>query len=352
MRWVSPLTPKDCDLPLMLPQEIVDFVIDQLEDTPATLKSCSLVSRRWTARSQKHLFERVVIRSDYLRRWCQLIKPGTTGLSPHTSHLVLVAAANPSKEDPWFEPNLLRHASDHLSSFTNVHTLDVIRWKFSGEELYTTSFTQIASTIRSLKISSPVLDSSVFLEFITFFHRAVSISIIHPQITAEEFATPNLLLTLSTTLCWTSLRLLDFSDKGLPLLDWIAQLPLRLINLSVGLQSQSYHSSSLTLLLRASSASLQALQLCRSAGGELVQALVNSSTGWLTSDQRSIVCSFYSPSFIATSPPPTALYSILRFTRCRVATRGDPPDNNVQVYLQDHYRNAASVGPSYYWVRN
>lgn len=252
----------------MLPQEIVDFVVDQLEDSPAALKSCSLVSRRWTARSQKHLFKRVVIRSDRLRCWCQRIKPGSVGVSPYTVHLVLVAATNPFKGDPWFEPNLLRHASDHLSSFINVHTLDVVRWKFSDEELFVAPFEQIALTTRSLRVTCPALDSSTFLTFITFFNRAESISIVHPQVTIEESVTPNLLLTPSTKLCWTSLHLLNFSDGGLPLLDWISRLPLRLINLSVGLQSQSYHSSSLTLLLRASSATLQTLQLCRSAGGE------------------------------------------------------------------------------------
>ena len=254
----------------MLPQEIVDLVIDQLEGSPAALKSCSLVARGWAARSQKHLFERVIIRSDNLRRWCQTIKPGSTGVSPYTTYLVLVAAAQPFKEDPWFEPSLLRHASDNLGSFINVHTLDVIRWKFSDEglESYTAPLARIASTTRSLRLTCPVLDSSAFFSFITFFNRAESVSIICPQITTEELSTPSLLLTPSTPFCWTSLRLLDFSDKGLPLLDWIAQFPLRLIELSVGVQSQSYHSSSLTLLLRACSATLKTLQLCRSAGGE------------------------------------------------------------------------------------
>ena len=258
-----------CHLLLMLPQEIVDFVIDQLEGSPAPLKSCSLVSRRWTARSQKHLFKRVVIRSDHLRRWCRRFKPGPVGVSPYTAHLILSAAANPSGEDPWFEQNLLKHASDHLSSFINVQTLDLTRWKFLGEELCTAPFEQIASTIRNLRITFPVLDPSVFLAFVTFFTRAGLVCIIHPQIMTEEFVMPNPLLTPSTTFCWTSLRLNDFSDKGLPLLDWIARLPLRLIDISVGLRSQSYHSSSLTALLQANSTTLQSLQLCRSAGGEL-----------------------------------------------------------------------------------
>lgn len=263
----------------MLPQEVVDLIIDQLEANPAALKSCSLVSRQWVARTQKHLFARVVIRSDNLRRWCQSIAPGPIGVSPYTTHLVLVAAANPLMEEPWFDPNLLKHASDHLSSFTDVHTLDVIRWKFSNEEEYTAPFAQIALTIRTLRVTSPILDPLTFLPFIAFFPRAESISIVHPQVTIEEFVAPDLLPTPSIAFCWTSLRLLDLSDKSLPLLDWIAQLPLRLIGLSIGLQSQSYHNDSLAGLLRASSETLQTLQLCRSAGGELSRSLNTQANG-------------------------------------------------------------------------
>lgn len=264
---------------MSLPQEVVDFIIDQLEGSPASLKSCSLVSKRWTARSQKYIFARVVIRSDYLRRWCRRITPGSTGVSPYATHLVLVAVANTLMEEPWFEPTLLKHASDHLTSFTNVHTLDVVRWKFSDEEGYTTPFTQVAQTTRTLRVTSPVLDASTILPFVTFFHRAESISITHPQVTAEEFVVPDPLPMPSTKLCWTSMRLLDLSDKSLPLLSWIAQLPLKLISLSVGLQSQSYHSDPLAGLLRASSETLQTLQLCRSTGGELsdFEAPVTSS---------------------------------------------------------------------------
>lgn len=263
----------------MLPQEIIDLTIDQLQGSPAALKSCSLVSRRWATRSQKYLFARVVIRSDHLRRWCQKITPGPTGVSSHTTHLVLVAAADPSKEEPWFESSLLTHAFDHLSSFTNVRALDVIRWKFSDPEGYTTPFAQIASTTRTLRITSPILESNTFLDFVSSFGHAESISVVHPQITAEEFVPPSPLLTPSTGFDWTSLRLLDFSDKGLPLFDWITKFPLRLIRLSVGLQSQSYHDDSLTALLQACSETLQALQLCRSAGGELPSILEKFSLG-------------------------------------------------------------------------
>ncbi|KAF9651967.1 hypothetical protein BDM02DRAFT_322136 [Thelephora ganbajun] len=69
----------------VLPQEIVDLIIDQLQTSPSTLRSCSLVSRRWTARSQKHLFSRVVIRSNCLRSRRRKITPGPTGVSHYRS---------------------------------------------------------------------------------------------------------------------------------------------------------------------------------------------------------------------------------------------------------------------------
>ena len=251
----------------MLPQEIIDLIIDKLQTSTPTLNSCSLVSRRWTARSQKHLFARVVIRSDSLLRWCRNITPGPTGVSSYTTYLALVASANPSKEETSFGLNLLMHASDHLSSFTDIRTLDVVRWEFQSEELYIAPFKQIALTTRSLRIITPVLRSSSFLTFITLFERAESVHIVHPHIPTEEPAIQDLFPVSSGVVSWLSLHLLDFDDSGLPLLNWIAQLPLQLTNLSVGLRSPSYHSSLLTALLRACSETLQTIRLCRSTGG-------------------------------------------------------------------------------------
>ncbi|KAF5361128.1 hypothetical protein D9758_009053 [Tetrapyrgos nigripes] len=44
---------------LDLPQEIVDQVIDDVQDDPPTLKSCSLVSRIWLPRARTHLFREI-----------------------------------------------------------------------------------------------------------------------------------------------------------------------------------------------------------------------------------------------------------------------------------------------------
>ncbi|THU81705.1 hypothetical protein K435DRAFT_603998, partial [Dendrothele bispora CBS 962.96] len=42
-----------------LPQELIDTLIDQVQDCPHTLRSCSLVARLWLPRSRVHLFKRI-----------------------------------------------------------------------------------------------------------------------------------------------------------------------------------------------------------------------------------------------------------------------------------------------------
>ena len=39
-----------------LPQEIIDYIIDILQNERGTLEKCRLVSRSWVPRAQKHLF--------------------------------------------------------------------------------------------------------------------------------------------------------------------------------------------------------------------------------------------------------------------------------------------------------
>lgn len=252
----------------MFPQEIIDLIVDQLRTSPFALKSCSLVSSRWAARSREHLFARVAIRSDRLRLWCWNITPGPTGVSRYTTHLLLLASANHADDEAWFEPDPLIHASDHFASFTNVHTLDIIRWKFLDEEEYTASFTQVALTIRILRITAPILDTPAFLSFVTFFNRAESVHISQPRTTAEQVVALDLVPAPGTFICWKSLHLLDFSITSLPLLVGIAQLPIQLVDLSVGLYSPYYHDDFFTVLLQACSGTLQTLRLCRSAGGK------------------------------------------------------------------------------------
>ncbi|KAG5652379.1 hypothetical protein H0H81_005209 [Sphagnurus paluster] len=48
---------------LQVPHELIELIVDELKDDPATLTSCALVSPHFTNRSQLHLFNRVKITS-------------------------------------------------------------------------------------------------------------------------------------------------------------------------------------------------------------------------------------------------------------------------------------------------
>ena len=47
-----------------VPPELCDHIIDQLHDNPDALKTCSVVSKSWTARSQEHIFSTINFTGD------------------------------------------------------------------------------------------------------------------------------------------------------------------------------------------------------------------------------------------------------------------------------------------------
>ncbi|KAF9644811.1 hypothetical protein BDM02DRAFT_3121289 [Thelephora ganbajun] len=47
-----------------LPPELCDHTIDQLRNQPKALKACSVVSKLWTPRSQKHIFSTISFNGD------------------------------------------------------------------------------------------------------------------------------------------------------------------------------------------------------------------------------------------------------------------------------------------------
>ena len=47
-----------------LPPELCDHIIDQLRDNPDALKTCSVVSKSWTARSKTHIFSTIRFADD------------------------------------------------------------------------------------------------------------------------------------------------------------------------------------------------------------------------------------------------------------------------------------------------
>lgn len=49
---------------MQFPQELFESVIDNVSDSPTTLRACSIVSRKWRTRSQSYLFSTFTLYSD------------------------------------------------------------------------------------------------------------------------------------------------------------------------------------------------------------------------------------------------------------------------------------------------
>ncbi|KAF9645493.1 hypothetical protein BDM02DRAFT_3120176 [Thelephora ganbajun] len=66
--------------PRLIPQELVDLIIDNLHTDKPALKTCSLVARAWVARSRYHLFHKVeILNHAQLDAWTRLFPyPGAS----------------------------------------------------------------------------------------------------------------------------------------------------------------------------------------------------------------------------------------------------------------------------------
>jgi len=90
-----------------LPLEICHHIIDQLCDQPDVLKTCSVVSKSWTAQSQKHIFSTIRFSDDPdVVAWRNAFPDPTNSPACHARTLIV----NHPKGFP----------ENHLSSFCNV----------------------------------------------------------------------------------------------------------------------------------------------------------------------------------------------------------------------------------------
>ena len=74
-----------------IPQEILDLIIDHLRDEPTTLKRCSIVSKAWIPRVQKHLFATVKFQALYspVSRWRVIFPDPANSPARHTRALFI-----------------------------------------------------------------------------------------------------------------------------------------------------------------------------------------------------------------------------------------------------------------------
>ncbi|THU77144.1 hypothetical protein K435DRAFT_703039, partial [Dendrothele bispora CBS 962.96] len=76
----------------MLPQELVDSIIDHLFDDPVSLKTCALVSKSWLPSTRHHIFHHIRLdpsqNPNPTKSLCRLLKT-TPEIRPCVQHLHL-----------------------------------------------------------------------------------------------------------------------------------------------------------------------------------------------------------------------------------------------------------------------
>jgi hypothetical protein len=108
---------------MLLPPEIVDFIIDFV-DNVRTLKACSLVSKSWVARSRVHLFREVVLFTH--RRWQKIISVGRASPARYTRSLTLTQGSTAPGQ--WIITDILYPFLRHLQDFKNIQKLVLDGW--------------------------------------------------------------------------------------------------------------------------------------------------------------------------------------------------------------------------------
>jgi len=174
-----------------LPQEFIDRIIDHIRDRKS-LKACSLVSSRWSPRSQKHLFVRIEFASiRYLQRWCACIRPRPSGISSLVERLTLsedqLSFALPSPS--WLHSSILTNATPHFQSFSALRALEIRRWRMTTHRisLVIHSFGSSLENVTRLTLKDVTVRPSTLTMFISHFSCLgdLSISVINPPRTLE-----------------------------------------------------------------------------------------------------------------------------------------------------------------------
>jgi hypothetical protein len=160
------------------PQEIVDEIVDHIADDKATrttsLKGCSLVSSHWLHRSQKHLFYKMCFTDVTFSGWCEGVRPGDDGPSPHV--IILHYYANVTEAGQLAKNHL------HFSSFANLQELHLRGTPIHGftEEEFSACFAQMGRSVRSVSLRACKLTINDLVSFARLFVKLERLSLIDP----------------------------------------------------------------------------------------------------------------------------------------------------------------------------
>jgi hypothetical protein len=188
----------------MFPPELCDHIIDQLCDQPNALKTCSLVSKSWSARSRKHIFSIVIFRGDPdVVAWRNAFPDPINSPACHTQTLIV--------------NNHIGFPENHRLSFRNVTSLLVHVHPDDGPLVPLTQLHGFTPVLKSLHMTFSILLSSDILNLVYSFPLLDDLQLTGISITSGARITPSISPTFSG-----SLRLAVFQGVGIMVNDLLS----------------------------------------------------------------------------------------------------------------------------------
>lgn len=134
------------------PPEIIDLIVDDLHDEPATLKSCCVVSKSCVSRARKHIFARLKFHTSksHVELWKKTFPDPLNSPAHHTRYLSIfgipVITAADVGVDGW------------IRTFHNVVHLHLDCLGDEDRQVLLVHFNGLSPTLRSLSLSTTSIE--------------------------------------------------------------------------------------------------------------------------------------------------------------------------------------------------
>lgn len=170
--------PHPVDAPPMrplLPQNVIENIIDHLHDRPVDLQACCLVCKDWKTRSQSHLFRRVRWTVETISAWCKHIPPRSDGPAGLVTILLVVSL---------LERDRLGPIKDHFESFRNLTSLKLRDLNFDdplfNPDQVPVYFGHLKPGLKSLTLINANGSCGKLLSFTSFFPHVQHLTVSRP----------------------------------------------------------------------------------------------------------------------------------------------------------------------------
>ena len=159
-----------------LPQEIIDEIIDNLP--PSSLRSSSLVAKRWRTRSQQRTLCNIDFPDEFkVNQWYTDTHNDPGGIASY------VQSAEFKRVDKWQDPTLLGRV---LKNFDSLTTLRICKTIISDEILERISHGKFVQGITTLGLYSLQCSLSTLMSIILAFPNVQNLDISHLTTTPRE----------------------------------------------------------------------------------------------------------------------------------------------------------------------